>query len=152
MATDDLPCAGLPAAPAGSAASSLRLAPETMNVPVARRFVRQSLARLRARHGADAVTTDLELISSELVTNAIEHGDGRTVDVTVTCDDERVLLQVTSRGNTDQVGPADEWEVADPGSITGRGLGIVRALADAVSVHRRADELRITVERRLPAA
>ncbi|MEX2625957.1 MAG: ATP-binding protein [Ilumatobacteraceae bacterium] len=131
------------------------MAAEMVNVPVARRFVRRTLLHLvdaAETHGADEIVTDLELVSSELVTNAIEHGDGHAVDVTVTCDGGRVALHVTSRGNTEQVGPSDRWHVADPDSITGRGLGIVRALADRISVHHRADELCISVERDLPAA
>lgn len=154
MATHDLPRTVSSTALTGSGASreSLRLTADLANVPVARRFVRRSLLHLVEPHGTDDVITDLELASSELVTNAIQHGTGQAVAVTVACDRERVVLQVTSTGNTDQVDPSDRWQVADPASITGRGLGIVRALADRVSVHHRADELRITVERRLPAA
>lgn len=157
MATHDLPRTCSSAAPPdpGAPLESLRLTAEMVNVPLARRFVRRTLlhhVESAETLGADEVVTDLELASSELVTNAIEHGDGRAVDVTITRDGGRVALHVTSRGNTEQVGPSDQWHVADPGSITGRGLGIVRALADRISVHHRADELCITIERDLPAA
>lgn len=123
---------------------TLSLSAETTNVPVARRFVRSALARYR---DDDGLVKDLELMSSELVTNAIEHGGGDEVDVIVACDGDRVHLSVTSRGNLDQVDPAATWTVADVDSLTGRGLGIVRALADRVNVSREAGALTITVER-----
>jgi anti-sigma regulatory factor (Ser/Thr protein kinase) len=126
---------------------STRLSSNTANVAEARRFVRRTLGECEA----DVVVTDLELVASELFTNAIEHGNGDDIDVTVTCDGSRVTVTVTSHGGAEQVAPSDEWEVADPSSITGRGLGIVRALADRIDVRRRRGELRILVERRLPA-
>lgn len=127
---------------------SLQLAAHTVNVAAARRFVRNVLAPV----DSDQLVTDLELVTSELVTNAIEHAVGDVVDVTVSCDDDLVTLSVTSRGNEHQVGPSAHWRIADPGSITGRGLGIVRSLADRIDVRHRDGELRIVVERTLPAA
>ncbi|CAN5365538.1 hypothetical protein BH23ACT3_BH23ACT3_15210 [soil metagenome] len=127
---------------------STRVAADTANVGKARRFVRRVLSEC----GADAVVADLELVASELVTNAVEHGNGDDIDITVTCDGGRqVTVTVTSHGGTDNVGPSDEWRVAEPGSITGRGLGIVRDLADHIDVRKRTGELRIVVERSLPS-
>jgi hypothetical protein len=45
------------------------------------------------------------------------------------------------------VDPSSQWQVAEPGAITGRGLGIVRALADRIRVCRQGDQLRIEIER-----
>jgi serine/threonine-protein kinase RsbW len=127
---------------------SVQLTVDTANVAEARRFVRNALVSC----DADELVADLELIASELVTNAIEHGAGEFVDVAVTCDGHVVTLSVTSRGNEHQVGPSGRWRIADPDSVSGRGLGIVRRLADRIDVRRRSGELRIVVERTLPAA
>lgn len=151
MPTDEMS----PLQPDARRASSITLDADTASVPVARRFVRRTLGPVADAHddpAAAAVVADMELVSSELVTNAIEHGDGPSVHLAVGCDDGRVTVEVTSRGNTDEVGPAEEWQIADIESITGRGLGIVRELSDDVTVERRADQLRISVGRRLPAA
>lgn len=134
--------------PPSSLHETLSLVADTNNVSVARRFVRSALAWC----GTPDVVNDLELVSSELVTNAIEHGSGRAVDVIVRYDGTAVVsLSVTSRGNPDKVDPTDEWQIAGADSITGRGLGIVRMLVDNVDVHRNDQELTITVERRVTA-
>jgi anti-sigma regulatory factor (Ser/Thr protein kinase) len=134
----------------GKQASALRerthFNADTANVSEARRFVRRVLSECDAVD----VVADLELVASELVTNAVEHGNGDDIDLMVACDGSQVTITVTSHGQVDDVGPSDEWRVAEPGSITGRGLGIVRALADHIDVRKRADELRIVVERALP--
>lgn len=116
---------------------------DTLYVAEARRFVRHVIEAT----GDESLAADFELISSELITNAIEHGTGDLVDLAVEGDQRSVTLTVISRGNAGQVAPSNRWAVADPDSVTGRGLGIVRALADRIDVHRRGDELRIAVER-----
>jgi len=58
-------------------------------------------------------------------------------------------LSVTSHSLDDNVAPVAEWTVAHADEITGRGLGIVRTLADDVSVSRGGGRLTITVARRL---
>jgi anti-sigma regulatory factor (Ser/Thr protein kinase) len=125
---------------------TVRYSNDTANISSVRRFVRQVLVECEAHD----VVADVELMASELVTNAIEHGTGDEIEVTVTCDGHQVTLSVTSRGRAEQVGPHADWQVAEPGSITGRGLGIVRVLADRIDVCRRSDDLRITVERAIP--
>ena len=57
------------------------------------------------------------------------------------------MSPVTAR--YDHVAPVCDWTVADADEITGRGLGIVRTLADDVSVSRGGGMLTITIERRL---
>ncbi|TVR27838.1 MAG: ATP-binding protein [Ilumatobacter sp.] len=127
---------------------AVQLRADTANVAVSRRFVRNALAAC----DADELVADLELVSSELVTNAILHATGDIVDVSVSCDGNVVTLSVTSIGNDHQVGPSRHWRIAEPDSITGRGLGIVRSLADRIEVRHRAGALQIVVERNLSAA
>ena len=95
------------------------------------------------------IIDDLRLAASELVTNALEHGEHEPVVVELGVSTGVVSLSVTSRSPHDHVAPVSDWAVADAAEITGRGLGIVRTLADDVSVTRGGEMLTITVERRL---
>lgn len=122
----------------------LEVAPDLANVSAARRFVRANLEGVVP----PAVSDDLQLAASELVTNAIVHGAPGLVVVTVDADTTSAAVTVWSRGDapTVDVDP-DRWRVADSDRISGRGLGIVRQLADDVDVVRSDDDLTITVRR-----
>jgi len=130
----------------GPTAVSTELTAEFVNVAAARRFVRAQVADFGM---PPAVAADLELITSELVTNAIEHGIGRTVRITLDCRNGTAVLTVESSGPSAGVGPVGDWEGADPASIAGRGLGIVRRIADEVRIDQTADRLAVTVRRHL---
>ena len=108
-------------------------------VGVARRFVRKVLVGKPAALAADA-----QLVASELVTNAVEHGTGGPVVVELQCADSAVELTVVSNGPAPDVGAVADWRVAPVEEVTGRGLGIVRAIADRVEVRRRNGSLAIT--------
>ena len=118
---------------------SVELDPVLAEVPTARRFVRVSLAGL-----PDDVAADAQLITSELVTNAIEHGVGGPVTIAVHRRSDAVAVTVESVGPAPDVGAVDEWLMPDADEITGRGLGIVRAVAQDVSVDRSPGRLVIT--------
>ena len=90
------------------------------------------------------VVVDAQLIASELVTNAIEHGVGGPVTVVVQRGVDAVAVAIESVGPAPDVGAVDDWRVADAEEISGRGLGIVRALADEVAVTRSPGRLVIT--------
>lgn len=121
----------------------------TADISTARRFVREALAA----HDLDAgIVDDIALAASELVTNAIEHGADQPVDLAVDLEPQHVRLSVTSRGNTSDLPSGDRWVVADVSSVTGRGLGIVRALVDRVDVDRQGDSVTITVRRSIPTS
>jgi serine/threonine-protein kinase RsbW len=126
------------------AQTAIELAPDLTRLAIARRFVRTTLADIDPD-----VSADLQLATSELVTNAIEHGAGDpiTITITITRGDRRATVAVRSSGRSPDVGPPSTWNVAPPDAITGRGLGIVRALADHVAVRRSADDLEISVTR-----
>jgi anti-sigma regulatory factor (Ser/Thr protein kinase) len=124
----------------------LELEPDTMsNVSTARRFVAAALDG----HAPKQVVGDLQLAASELVTNALEHGAAEPVVVSVNAGDHAASLRVTShqRPNT-QIADVSHWHIADPERLAGRGLGIVRALADELDVSSEGDALVITVLRR----
>lgn len=124
----------------------LELEPGTMsNVSAARRFVAASLDGRAPHH----VVADLQLAASELVTNAFEHGAPEPVVVAVGCVGHTASLRVSShqRPNT-QLADVNHWNIADPERLAGRGLGIVRALADDLDVSSDGSALVITISRR----
>lgn len=70
----------------------------------------------------------LELLASELITNAVRHGEG-TVDVTLVRDGATLRIAVTD-GGRGLPAPGAPGE----GSVTGRGLLLVAALSDTWGV------------------
>lgn len=131
----------------GFSGSERRFPSGSASAGSARSFVGGVLRR--ASVGQQA-TAEFELIVSELVTNAVEHGDGGDVAVRVDVSDaEWVVVAITSgiAGPTPPLDPAS-WTVAAASQPSGRGLGIVRELAQAIDVVREGDSLAITCRRR----
>jgi anti-sigma regulatory factor (Ser/Thr protein kinase) len=124
----------------------IELEPAFENVAAARRFVAE---RLDGVSPDSRIVDDFRLATSELVTNAVEHGNHERVIIELAVKPDLVSLSVTSHSPYDHVAPVCDWSVADADEITGRGLGIVRTLADDVSVSRGGGMLTITIERRL---
>ncbi len=124
---------------AGADVMSVELDPVLAEVSTARCFVRTNLVGM-----PEDVVVDAQLIASELVTNAIEHGVGGPVTVVVQRGVDAVAVAIESVGPAPDVGAVDDWRVADAEEISGRGLGIVRALADEVAVTRSPGRLVIT--------
>lgn len=125
------------------AGSTVVLDAEMANVGVARRFVRNELQGQAPEH----VASDLVLAVSELVTNAFEHGSRQPVIVTVRTDRDCASVTVISSG-VEQPADVTQWRTAGADRISGRGLGIVRQLADDVDMIRHGETLEITVLRR----
>ncbi len=111
------------------------------DVAAARRFVRQALADVDP-----AISADLQLAVSELVTNAIDHAASPHVTVEVAIEAGEVVLTVTSHGSG-PLAPVTTWVPAPPEASAGRGLAIVRSIATNVTVDHRGDTLRISVHR-----
>jgi anti-sigma regulatory factor (Ser/Thr protein kinase) len=92
-----------------------------------------------ARHALDLLAAALPaplldqsvLVVSELVTNAVLHGDGPSVDVRIEVAEEFVRIEVHDWGPG--FTPSD---ALDPGESGGRGLLIVDRLADRWGVER----------------
>jgi len=110
-----------------------RFPPTAASVRAARAFVDSVLEAERV--SAPSLST-LRLVVSELVANAIQHGEG-TLDVEVALDlsdDDWLQLAVTSGANPHGAMPdVPQWTIAPPDATSGRGLGIVRELVDEVS-------------------
>ena len=93
-----------------------------------RKAFRQWLAARRSTRRQVA----LELIFGELVTNAVRYGDD-PMSVVVAVDDGCLLICVDNAGDCfDLVSRL----MAEPTTTGGRGLQIVRALADTMTVER----------------
>lgn len=133
-----------------SPAATLELSSDSYAaISAARQFVRGALDGVVPK----AVSGDLELATSELVTNAIEHGERVPVVVIVRVDGHRASVSIESSGGF-PIGAADTdaWVISSPDRPTGRGLGIVRAIADDIDVVTRGAHVSITVHRNLPDA
>ena len=118
------------------------------NVGAARRFVRQELAG----RAPDEAVSDLMLATSELVTNAFEHGSQRPVRLTVRSNRDGASITVASGTEGSRVPDVEEWTTARVDHISGRGLGIVRGIADDIDVERSDGGVAITVHRRFAGA
>lgn len=97
-----------------------RFSREVPEIPRSRRFVTDVLTR--SGHGpSDAVL----LVASELVTNAVRHGDGE-VELRVELRDGEVRLEVLDDGHVKVEVPTGTPE---PTAIGGRGLQLVRSVS-----------------------
>lgn len=115
----------------------------TSQVAVARRFVRRAVDGLVP----DDVAADLQLIVSELFTNAVQYGASPNVAVTVEIGVDEAGVTVDSGSEAPEVGPIETWSLASEDEITGRGLGIVRRLADVVRVERDTNRFAVAASR-----
>lgn len=106
-----------------------------------------------SRHGVSSVVVDdLELIASELITNAIVHPrtvPDAVVQVRVEVTDQ-VLMTVANVGLAGAIPPVAAWVPAAPEAVAGRGLGIVRRLCDDVAVEQRGELAVVSCHRHLP--
>lgn len=78
--------------------------------------------------------SDLLLLVSELVTNAMEHGARGLVTLDVALGAGRITVTVTSPGERSMVGDPTLWRLPTPDRPTGRGLALTARLARSVSV------------------
>lgn len=92
---------------------------------------------LLALQAPDELTRDFELAVSELIANLVEYGDGDDITVSIDADERHWMMEV--RGGR-VIPPAlrdpSAWHVSDADEDRGRGLGIVRAVVDAIRVER----------------
>jgi anti-sigma regulatory factor (Ser/Thr protein kinase) len=81
-------------------------------------------------------------------TNAFEHGSSQPVRLTVRSGEDEASITVVSGGEAGRVPEVESWTTAQADRISGRGLGIVREIADDIDVDRSNGNLAITVRRR----
>ena len=109
---------------------------------------------LSSRGVSSVVVDDMELVTSELVTNAIVHPrpigrPGVVVHIHLDVSDA-VVLSVANVGPADAIPAIDDWHPASPAALSGRGLGIVRRLCDDVAVEQHGEHAVVTCRRHLP--
>lgn len=110
---------------------------DTSGIIDARQMVRSFAAATLPSERVD----DLALVTSELVTNALEHGTGEPVDVRIHSEPTRIELTVSSPSfgqldATPHMPPADQ--------VRGRGLFLVAALSDEVVIDQSSGAVSIT--------
>ncbi|HET6864841.1 MAG TPA: ATP-binding protein [Solirubrobacteraceae bacterium] len=105
--------------------------------------------RLVERFAADLdnrALQDAELLTSELVTNAVLHGRG-PIELTVLLDETHLTVDVTDHGNGFER-PAREPRGLD--AVGGQGLNIVDALANRWGIQPGRSRVWFELERHLP--
>ena len=121
---------------------SRRFTHDPSEIPRARQMVRAQLAAW----GLDDEMAPLELAVSELVTNAVVHGQG-LIDVRMEIVVDRIRLEVTDQGRaTPAIRPGNGGGQAS--SIGGWGLQLVESLSDDWGVGREGESTRVWMERR----
>jgi serine/threonine-protein kinase RsbW len=115
--------------------------------------VRHAVVKHLARGGVPStIIDDVELVTSELVTNAIIHprrAADAAVDVHVSLSDVIEVI-VANVGSVAAIPPVEQWRPASAFAPSGRGLGIVRRLCDHVTISQAGERAVITCRRRLP--
>jgi signal transduction histidine kinase len=113
-------------------------------------FIRELLDPIQERHPAVALVLDtavpvvqadafgLSLVVRNLVSNALRHGLGRPITVTVTTQDDALVLSVADRGEgvpTDQVPYMTEpfWRLDESRQRKSGGYGLGLSLCDRVA-------------------
>ena len=108
---------------------------------------------LLTRGVPSTVVDDIELVTSELVTNAIIHPrpaiGGPAVHLQLSLADA-IELVVANVGSATAIPPVEDWQPAPPFALSGRGLAIVRRLCDNVTVEQAGERAVVTCRRRLP--
>jgi serine/threonine-protein kinase RsbW len=113
---------------------SLDLPRETLSIPVIRRILGDTLRGLGV---SEACVGDILVAISEACTNVVQHADSTCrYEVTVAVEGPQCVLKVVDRGQGFDEEPAKD---VHPDSESGRGLKIMKALVDDVSVHSRPE-------------
>jgi len=113
---------------------------------------RHAVAEFLVGRGVSAmVVDDMELVTSELVTNAVVHGGSGSIGVEVDTEKE-IVVTVSNTGSAKLIPPIHMWRTASPMAPSGRGLGIVRRLCDDVAVLEIDGTTVVVCRRRLPDA
>jgi anti-sigma regulatory factor (Ser/Thr protein kinase) len=107
----------------------LEVQPNVREGAVARRV---ALAAMKDDHASQGEVADVELVTSELVTNAVEASrGGDTVSFSMELSDGNVRVSVTNRG----LGFEPKLAATNPEDIRGRGLAIVKSIGDLTVEH-----------------
>ncbi|MFH9982850.1 ATP-binding protein [Streptomyces sp. NPDC017179] len=132
---------GLTASSAPLAFGGLSLPGDDLaSAPTARRYVRDTARSWGLPAGS---AEDLEIITGELVANALEHSGSRRITVACALHRALVTVGVTDTGTGPTPSPAS---MPSPESEHGRGLLITDALATRWGTHRTSSGLTVWAE------
>ena len=95
-------------------------------------------ALLRRMPFSDDQVVDITLAIGEAMGNAIDHTDGRDALVTVSAYPDRAVIDVTDRGCGISVRRGQLPAQEHPNEERGRGIRLMRLLADSVTIRKRS--------------
>ena len=136
------PSTGPPLAP-----FEYRFSPSPATIPLARHLFADWLQYLAVD---DAERSDLLLVVSELCSNAVRHASGAPGALTLRAwaDGDSVVLEVEDDGAGFELVGRYGDDLPDTSAEQGRGLYVVQALTDEMSVRRHADHTVVRAVRR----
>lgn len=114
-----------------------------MDLKLEERFPRRPECVADARHFVaealddsplDVLSDDAELLTSEVATNAIQHGDGGSIRIQLIAHDNTLFIKVSDGGGTTIPQPRNGK--ANPLAESGRGINILEYVADAWGFER----------------
>lgn len=103
------------------------------------RRVRQAVAEHCGTRLDPALVEDVQLVASELVTNAYEHGRRGVITVDIVVEENSAVLTVTSSGNSRAIPHPVDWTMPESPSQSGRGLALTRMISSCVELHTAVD-------------
>lgn len=113
----------------------------TAAVPIARALIRTALSDISAPEASADATDTAELLTAELVANAVEHTSGeQPIELVVELSPTGCQVEVHDRdpGPPGDLDPAADMQPPDPWQEHGRGLLLIRMLSSACG-HRRTE-------------
>lgn len=119
---------------------ALLLPRDRYSVPLTRRVLDAALGVLGVSRDC---RSDIGLVVGEACANVVEHAqEGNGFEVTITIEDDRCVIDVADDGVGLDLAEfertAVDGDAVGPDAETGRGLRIIRVLADAVELRKRA--------------
>lgn len=127
---------------------SITIPSNLSNLAEARRFVAETAAE--CGFGEDDIYA-IKLATGEAVANAVEHGspDGEANCVTITClrKKNNFLVVVKDEGHFKKRVPGPSGE----DNYRGRGIPLMLAVMDKVTIDEKSDGTRVTLTKALPA-
>jgi serine/threonine-protein kinase RsbW len=130
-----------------------RFSPSPATIPLARHLFADWLQYLAVD---DAERSDLLLVVSELCSNAVRHASGApgALALRAWAEGDAVVVEVEDDGAGFELVDRHGDDLPDPSAEQGRGLYVVEALTDDMSVRRHADHTVVRAVRRavLPGA
>jgi serine/threonine-protein kinase RsbW len=75
---------------------------------------------------------DIKLAIAESCTNAIQHGEGGTIEITCEASTESLIMTVRDRGTGPRLGSVEGERITETGRTEELGVFLIRALMDKV--------------------